>query len=187
MVTKTALIKRDSLSQQKVRLFSKAYNDVKKLYLSAFPPNERLSYFLLLVNSVRSLAKCYAYYDQEEFVGFAYILESKKQVFVLFLAVNEPIRSKGYGSMILAQIREYAQARPLILTIEPLEQEAPNSEQRKQRLAFYERNGYQLIPHYYYEGQECYQILTTEQSIDLERFQKLVKRAVLGLVPITVQ
>lgn len=89
--------------------------------------------------------------------------------------------------MILAQIREYAGRKPLILTIEPVEKDTPNSEQRRQRLSFYERNGYQLTFHYYYEGQERYQILTTEQSIDLERFQKLVKRAVLGLVPITVQ
>ncbi|MGT2924014.1 GNAT family N-acetyltransferase [Streptococcus caviae] len=176
-----------TLTRQKVSPFSKAYNDVKKLYLSAFPPNERLPYFLLLVNSVRSLAKCYAYYEQEEFVGFAYILESKKQVFILFLAVNEPVRSKGYGSMILAQIREYAGLRPLILTIEPPDKEAPNSEQRRRRLSFYERNGYQATSHYYYEGQECYQILTTDQNADLEHFQKLARRATLGFVPIEVR
>ena len=176
-----------TLAQQKVKFFSKSYHDVKRLYLSAFPPRERFPYFCLLLNSLRSLATCYAYYDKERFVGFAYIIESKEQMFILFLAVNGSVRSKGYGSMILAQIREYAGRKPLILTIEPVEKDAPNSEQRRQRLSFYERNGYQLTSHYYYEGQERYQILTTEQSIDLERFQKLVKRAVLGLVPITVQ
>lgn len=148
---------------------------------------ERFPYFCLLLNSLRSLVTCYAYYDKERFVGFAYIIESKEQMFILFLAVNGSVRSKGYGSMILAQIREYAGRKPLILTIEPVEKDSPNSEQRRQRLSFYERNGYQLTSHYYYEGQERYQILTTEQSIDLERFQKLVKRAVLGLVLITVQ
>lgn len=175
-----------TLTEQKVRFFSKAYRDVKSLYLSAFPPNERLPYILLLANSLRPLATCYAYYDKEQFVGFTYILESREQVFVLFLAVNELVRSKGYGSVILAQIREYAGVRPLILTIEPLEKEAPNIEQRRQRLAFYERNGYQLTSHYYFEGQERYQVLTTDQNVDLEHFQKLVKRTVLGLVSIAV-
>lgn len=73
-----------TLTEQKVRFFSKAYRDVKSLYLSAFPPNERLPYILLLANSLRPLATCYAYYDKEQFVGFTYILESREQVFVFF-------------------------------------------------------------------------------------------------------
>lgn len=51
-----------TLAQQKVKFFSKAYHDVKRLYLSAFPPRERFPYFCLLLNSLRSLATCYAYY-----------------------------------------------------------------------------------------------------------------------------
>lgn len=30
-----------TLTQQKVKFFSKAYHDVKRLYLSVFPPRER--------------------------------------------------------------------------------------------------------------------------------------------------
>ena len=73
-----------TLAQQKVKFFSEAYHDVKRLYLSAFPPRERFPYFCLLLNSLRSLVTCYAYYDKERFVGFAYIIESKEQVFILF-------------------------------------------------------------------------------------------------------
>ncbi|MFC3932637.1 hypothetical protein ACVR0S_09380 [Streptococcus dentapri] len=109
--------------------WSSSYRAVKKLYMDAFPKNERLPYIFLLANSLRPLASCYAYYDKKQFVGFTYILESRE----------------------------------------------------------YERNGYQLTSHYYFEGQESCQVLTTDQNVDLEHFQKLVKRAVLGLVSIIVR
>ncbi len=176
-----------SLKREKITLFSKAYRDTRKLYISAFPVHERFLYFPTVLNSYRALADFYAYYDGDRFVGLAYVISSDQLVFLLFLAVTSEVRSKGYGKAILDDMAQLAKKRPVVLTIEPVEAEAKNYEQRLKRLAFYERNGYHATPHFYYEGREKYQILTNQGHVDIAAIEKLVKKAVLHLIPIRVE
>ena len=75
------------LKRQEVKLFSKSSHDVKNLYLSAFPAVERAPYLPLLLTSYRDLADFYAYYDGDDFVGLAYILQNEAVVYLFFLAV----------------------------------------------------------------------------------------------------
>lgn len=63
-------------------------------------------------------------------------------VFIIFLAVDESLRSKGYGSAILTQIKNRYPDKTIIVTIEPCDENAPDIEIRKRRKAFYKRNGY---------------------------------------------
>lgn len=173
------------LKRQEVKLFSKSSHDVKNLYLSAFPAVERAPYFPLVLNSYRGLADFYAYYDGDTFVGLAYILQNEEVVYLFFLAVNTQIRSLGYGSAILQDIKHLANKRPIILAMEPLDEKAENYEQRLKRVRFYERNGFSITDYYYHEGKEVYQMMATDANIDIQSVETLTKKAVLGLVPVS--
>ena len=74
-----------------------------------------------------------------------------------------------------------------MLTIEPLDEEqVSNRAQRLKRLAFYERNGYQPLNHFYFEGSERYQILTTDKSLSLVDLERALAKTFLGRYGIRV-
>lgn len=174
------------LIQKKVTLFSKTSKDVKKLYLSAFPKVERFPYLPLLLNAYRRDIEFIAYYDDDRFVGLSYIIFSKNFVFLLFLAVNPEYRNQSYGSRLLKTIKTSSNSRPVVLAIEEMDENADNYEERLNRLAFYEKNDYQLIPHFYYEMNEKYQLLSTSLDIDMGEFKKMLRKISYGIIPIDI-
>ena len=67
------------------------------------------------------------------------------------------------------------------------EMAASNRNQRLKRLAFYERHGYQLLNHFYFEGTERYQILTTDRSLCLADLEQDLSKTFLGKYGIRVE
>ena len=157
------------------------FKKVASLYEAAFPVEERLPLWQLSWNSLKNGQSFLAYFDQGVFIGFTYAICTDNLVYLLFLAVKESKQSQGYGSQILAQVREEAGERPCVLTIEPMDEEqVSNRVQRLKRLAFYERNGYQALNHFYFEGSERYQILTTDKSLSLVDLERALAKTFLG-------
>lgn len=157
------------------------FKKVASLYEAAFPVEERLPLWQLSWNSLKNGQSFLAYFDQEVFIGFTYAICTDNLVYLLFLAVEESKQSQGYGSQILAQVREEAGERPCVLTIEPMDEEdASNRTQRLRRLAFYENNGYQSLNHFYFEGRERYQILITDRSLSLDTIEQDLAKTFLG-------
>ena len=153
------------------------FKKVASLYEVAFPVEERLPLWQLSWNGLKRV-----------FVGLTYTIYTDNLVYLLFLAVEESKQSQGYGSQILAQVKKEAGVRPCVLTIEPMDEEdASNRNQRLKRLAFYERNGYQLLNHFYFEGTERYQILTTDRSLCLADLEQDLAKTFLGKYGIRVE
>lgn len=148
---------------------------VQALYESAFPIEEHLDWQWLLEQVNQDQADFMAYYDGNDFIGFTYSLKSVTSYYLLFLAVSENYRSKGYGTQILSAIANVAGDRPIFLVIEPIEKQVDNFQQRQRRLAFYEHNGYQILPYYYYENDEKYQVVSNQISASLTGFLALAK------------
>ncbi len=122
-----------------------------------------------------------AYYDGDDFCGFTYTVENEDMVFVLYLAVNDEIRSKGYGTAILADLKARASGRGVALNIEPLDPHAANSEQRVRRLDFYRRNGffqYGLQPD---RRRRQVSYLVHEGRFSVEDYIRVIKRISFGL------
>lgn len=88
---------------------------VKGLLERAFPENEQFPMFLLRLRAWSSYVHFLAYYDGDDFCGFTYTVENEDMVFVLYLAVNDEIRSKGYGTAILADLKARASGRGVAL------------------------------------------------------------------------
>lgn len=60
----------------------------------------------------------------------------------MFLAVDKTLRSKGYGSAILQDIQNKYPEKKIIISIEPCDNDAPDTELRTRRKDFYMRNKY---------------------------------------------
>ncbi len=79
---------------------------IKKLYKSAFPRNERAPFSLLIRQTDNGRDNFFAVVEESEFIGLVYSISTEKLVYVFFLAVEEANRGKGYGSIILKKLRK---------------------------------------------------------------------------------
>lgn len=180
-IIRRLLVRKMTLEVRNIYPLTPTFKKVASLYEAAFPVEERLPLWQLSWNSLKNGQSFLAYFDQEVFIGFTYAICTDNLVYLLFLAVEESKQSQGYGSQILAQVREEAGERPCVLTIEPMDEEdASNRSQRLKRLAFYENNGYQSLNHFYFEGRERYQILITDRSLSLDTIEQDLAKTFLG-------
>lgn len=124
---------------KKVKLTSR---DVKSIYIDSFPKNERMPFPMMVAMSKLWNTDFLAFYDENKLCGFIYLAHNRKIVFVMFLAVDKTIRSKGYGSAILQEIKKRYPNKKIIISIEPCDKSAPDIELRERRKEFYFRNGY---------------------------------------------
>ena len=127
------------LRTEKVRLSSK---DVKRIYFEAFPKKERMPFPMMVAMSKLWNTSFLGFYDRDSLCGFVYLAQNKKMVFIMFLAVDESLRTKGYGSAILKEIKNRYPDKKIMVSIEPCDDSAPDIEVRKRRKAFYRKDGY---------------------------------------------
>ena len=94
--------------------------------------------------------------DGKKFVGLVYNIYYKDLIYVLFLAIDEKYQGCGYGSRALEAIQKRYPDRRIFLSIESIDENADNYEQRLRRKAFYERNGFEMLPFQISEGLMTY-------------------------------
>ena len=123
----------------KVKLRSR---NIKRIYFDAFPKNERMPFFMMVLMSKLWNTQFLSFYDGDIPCGFIYFAVNRKMIFIMFLAVDESLRTKGYGSAILKEIKNRYPDKKIMVSIEPSDDSAPDIEARKRRKAFYRKNGY---------------------------------------------
>ena len=77
---------------------------VKRIYLDAFPKEERMPFSMMVAMSKLWNTSFWAFYDKDVLCGFVYMAVNRNLAFLMFLAVDEALRSQGYGSAILQEI-----------------------------------------------------------------------------------
>lgn len=158
---------------------------VKELYYSAFPKAERIPWWILWLSSRRKDIDVWAYLDGEIFAGLTVTVATDEMYFLYYLATEETLRSKGYGSAILSAIKEeYDQ---VVLNMEPLDPAADNILQRKRRFAFYKRNGFCDTGYHVWEVGGKFRILSTNPVFDREKFKKIFKKLTFGVWNVRVE
>lgn len=123
-------------------LGSRRKREIKEIYMSSFQKEERMPFALLLLSCLwhtQFLTFC----NQKTLCGLVYMASLGKQTFIMFFAVDERLRSKGYGSSILNAVQAMYPENKIIVSIEPCYGTIENMEQRLRRKDFYIRNGYQ--------------------------------------------
>ena len=123
----------------KVKLRSR---NIKRIYFDAFPKNERMPFFMMVLMSKLWNTQFLSFYDGDIPCVFIYFAVNRKMIFIMFLAVNESLRAKGYGSAILKEIKNRYPDKKIMVSIEPCNDSVSDIEVRKRRKAFYRKNGY---------------------------------------------
>lgn len=115
--------------------------EVWELYEEAFPAEEKKPRALMENLASQGKMELLAVVDDEEFIGFAFNMFSKKTALLDYLAISRNHRSSGYGSLVVKELVQRFLNKKYILEIEMQDETAPNAYDRKRRKAFYLRNG----------------------------------------------
>ncbi len=131
------------LKAERVRMGSGCADRVREIYFAAFPKKERMAWWLmLLLSTLPGCTELLAFKSGDTVCGMIYMATLGRLSFIMFFAVDEKLRSKGYGSQILAAVQERHPRSKKVVSIEPCDESAPDIELRRRRKAFYQRNGY---------------------------------------------
>ncbi len=130
------------LIEKKVTRKLKDYKEIEQFMKRVFPKEELFPMWMISIITLMKNYKFNAYYDNDLFVGILFTIETKGSLFVFYLAVNDKIQSKGYGSILLSDLKAKYPNKPISLFIETMDPKASNYEQRVKRLAFYQRKGF---------------------------------------------
>lgn len=155
------------------RMFKK---EIRKLYRTAFPANERAPLFLLFKRTDNGRDNFYAITDNNEFIGLLYTISYKNLTYIFFLAVEKNKRGKGYGTKILKKVKEMNPDKTVILMIEDTKiKDSKNYKERIERLKFYERNGFVKLDIDINEAGVDYELLGTFNDVSKSDFLDLMK------------
>ncbi|WP_295729411.1 GNAT family N-acetyltransferase [uncultured Limosilactobacillus sp.] len=159
-----------TLTAQTVSRHLTDYEQIKQLYHDAFPVDEQVKWSWLVHKANSKHGEFLAYYDHNQLVGFSYLIHHQQLDFLFFLAVDPKLHSQGYGGQILDWLNAKRPAIPLVLDAEPLNDDATNAEQRRRRLKFYQKHGFQDSHYQVTEDGLTYTILANQpfQLKDLE-------------------
>ena len=117
--------------------------EIHTLYRQAFPADERIPFRILL--SMRNAQRhLYAFYREDILYGFVFLYHGESFMFIHYLAVCEPYRGHGYGSMFLQMIRSADPDLPVLLEVETPDTSSAMHEQQLRRLSFYRHSGFVL-------------------------------------------
>lgn len=155
--------------------------NVKKLYTTAFPREEQLPWWVLCLQVRLRKAELTCYERDGIFCGFTLTSSTAQVQFVMFFAVEADLRGKGYGTGILELLKVQNPQRPIILNVEPLDDEADNAAQRVSRMRFYEKNGFYDTGYEIDEVGGTFRILSTRQRLDVEAYLTMFQRMSFGL------
>ncbi len=156
------------------------YKDVCRLMKTAFPQNEQIPMGLLRVLSFRKNVNFRVFYDDDQFCGILYTVEDNKYIFVLYLAVNDRIRSRGYGTKILDWLKQNTE-KIIVLNVEAINPSAENALQREKRISFYSRNGILDTGCRFIDEGETYSVLTSDiERFDSKEYEMLLSRFSFG-------
>ena len=148
---------------------------VKALYESAFPANERIPIKHLLDDKIKREFR--AFFDGDLFCGFSNSITHGSITNIVYFAVKPELRSRGYGSQILQAIRKQHPDTRIVVDIE-VEEDSKNAEElerRNRRREFYTRNGFDSSPvDYVWQGVH-YRLLTAGGTVTDKEFRDFWK------------
>ena len=166
------------------------FPQVKALYESAFPANERIPIKHLLDDKIKR--EFWAFFNKDngenaaapKFCGFSNSITHGSITNIVYFAVVPELRSRGYGSQILQVIREQHPDTRIVVDIEVEEdsKDAEELERRNRRRDFYLRNGFGASPVDYHWQGEHYRLLTAGGTVTEKEFRDFWKE-ILKNVP----
>lgn len=100
------------------------FSAIRALYREAFPPEEQAPFWLLMRKTTLPMTDFWAFYEQETWVGFAYVIQNETLAYLFYLAIAPEQRGKGYGHQAMACLKEQYASKTLFLSLETLDEQA---------------------------------------------------------------
>lgn len=163
-------------------LKSRKKKEIKRIYEASFPKEERMPFVLMLCMSGMKSTEFLAFYDADKLCGFVYMAVLGRQNFIMFFAVDENLRSKGYGSSILSWIQHRYPDNTIMVSIEPCREGLPDLAQKLRRKKFYMANGYQETGYEMKLGGQEQEILMYNGNFDKCKFRFFFLRYSCGTI-----
>ncbi len=152
------------------------YNEISAFMKRVFPKEELMPMWLIKLLTLKKNYDFKAYYDNDLFVGILFTIDSDDTLFVFYIAVNDKVHSKGYGSKLLQTLFDKYPDKSVTLFIETMDdKDAQNYQQRVKRLAFYERNGFVHTDIKAGFKTPFVDILSTDKNFNAAKAKKLMK------------
>lgn len=136
-----------NLKVEKV-VHSNKKKEIEAIYTSSFNKEERIPFKMMLMLAKMKKTEFLAFYDEALLVGFVYLGVVKDITYITFLAIDQALRSKGYGHQILEYVEEMYPHNKIILSIEPSSENGYQYTTRSKRKRFYLNNGFFETQHY---------------------------------------
>ena len=144
---------------------------IEALYKSAFPANERRPLMPLLRDRTGH-GETVAFFDGDLFCGFACLLTDKDISHIIYFAVEDTLRGKGYGSAALSTMAQWKKDKRIIVDIEMEDAGKENNIQRRRRKQFYINNGFSETEISYTWRNETYEILSAGGNVSNNEFER---------------
>ena len=154
---------------------------IQTLYRTAFPKEEQLPWWVLRLAAASGRSELTAYYADGRFCAMTFSATAGDVFYVMFFAVEESLRGQGYGSAVLAHLKQTNPDKTILLNVEIPEAAAPNYAQRLQRMAFYRKNGFVDSGYNIREVGGVFRILSSTGKMDAEAYQKVFLKLSYGL------
>ena len=155
---------------------SKYRRQVKRIYFDSFPKKDRMPYWMLLLMAKMNHTEFRAFCDQGRVCGFSYFAAVGKITFIMFLAVDSKLRSKGCGSLMIKEIKSLYPESQVIVSIERCDKTVENLEQRLRRKRFYEKNGFLSTGCLLELSKEQQEVLVKNGEFDPQEFSEFFKK-----------
>ncbi len=147
---------------------------MKKLYVSAFPVEERAPFFMVVSKAKKGSAELLTARKNGSFAGMVYMVCNEKLAYIFYLAVDEAQRGKGIGGEIIKALKERYKGRRIFLAREQLEESAENYSQRLSRRNFYLRCGFEDLPCSIKEGPVTYDVMGIGGNVSAAEYDELI-------------
>ena len=134
--------------------------EVEKLYLEAFPQEERFPFWILEECSKEDNSLLLAILDNDKFIGMCYLVNCNDAYYLMYLAVEPELRNNNYGSKILNDLKE--KYKTLFLSVDE-----PVTDISIRRKNFYLRNGFYDTNKYYEDTGVNYEVLCTNPEYEI--------------------
>lgn len=147
--------------------------EIKRLYNTSFPDNERIPWFVLF-RQLDEAKVMKAWYDDTLLIGLTYVFLHKNIAYLGYLAVEENLRDRGYGSLILKLLQEELKDYKIVIDIEVVTPEADNYEERRKRKDFYLRSNFVSTGTGYYFYHVDYELLSYGGIVTADEYRDLI-------------
>lgn len=165
---------KSTVSMKKISDAMEDISKAKALYYRAFPKNERRP-FPELIDRRLGDTEAFCFYSEDRFIGMAAVMNSPEITHIVYLAIDESLRGRGYGSQALKLLHEFYAGKRIMVDIELPDGTSENEKQRMARKQFYLRAGYSETPVKYLWQHEKYEILSFGGSVSEQDYNDFWK------------